>query len=349
MKYKKIQEVYNKSIIEKSAPVLGPKSVHIDLNNLCQLDCVTCWNYSPDLDEPKTKEWKQRQMDKNLLFDTLSQLHELKTERIILSGGGEIFYHPDIMEIIRKVKSYNFKLTLITNALAITKEQAKEIVDLKVETILANVSSASAETYVNYHPNQKVWAYSNLIDILTILSPMKDLKLVQVINNVNYKEIVNMINVTKQLNCGVQFKLASMSAPGTEKYMLNDSQIEFLVKNIEQYIHYAENSDLKSHNLGAFKEQLFGQSSHKFPIENIGCYAGYLYSRIDIEGQVKFCCKNFIVGDLNNNSFKDIWFNSEQLTKYRKDMNDGNFYNECNSCGNWTMNYKKHIELKKEI
>jgi MoaA/NifB/PqqE/SkfB family radical SAM enzyme len=149
----------------------------------------------------------------------LKDLKELKTERIILSGGGEIFFHPDIMEIIREVKNYGFKVTLISNVLAISEKQAYELVELKVDTILANVSSGNTETYVKYHPNQDIHSYNKLLKLFDILRALRDLKFVQVINGVNYNDIMDMLKLAYTYSVKTQFKLASLSAAGTEKYI----------------------------------------------------------------------------------------------------------------------------------
>ena len=37
----------------------GPELVHIDVTNACNLDCVTCWNYSPHLLAPKAGAWQR--------------------------------------------------------------------------------------------------------------------------------------------------------------------------------------------------------------------------------------------------------------------------------------------------
>ncbi|MEA3387015.1 MAG: radical SAM protein, partial [Patescibacteria group bacterium] len=208
MKYKERQKVYLESIINKTDPVLGPRNVHIDVNNLCQLNCVTCWNYSPDLTDKKTKSWKNKYIIKELVFRLLKDLNELQTERIILSGGGEIFFHPEIMDIIREVKRLGFKLTLISNVLAMTEEQAHELVELKVDTILANVSSGNAGTYVDYHPNQDIDSYDKLLKLFDILRDLRDLKFVQVINGVNCHNIMDMLRLAAKYDVKTQFKLA---------------------------------------------------------------------------------------------------------------------------------------------
>src|SRR5690606_8183425 len=37
--------------IASSGLPLGPQTVHIDVTNACNVDCVTCWDHSPHLHE----------------------------------------------------------------------------------------------------------------------------------------------------------------------------------------------------------------------------------------------------------------------------------------------------------
>ena len=65
---------------------------------------------------------------------------------------------------------------------------------------------------------------------------------------------------------------------------------------------------------------------------------------IEINGEVKnYCHCNYIVGNLNNNSIKDIW-NGEMLIKLRRDILNYD-YHSCNViCANGTID-KSNLKL----
>ena len=81
-------------------PRLGPETVHVDVTNACNLDCVTCWNYAPGLATSKTAAWKAQRMDEKIFQRVLGEIAGAGVERIILSGGGEPFMHPRIHDFI---------------------------------------------------------------------------------------------------------------------------------------------------------------------------------------------------------------------------------------------------------
>jgi wyosine [tRNA(Phe)-imidazoG37] synthetase (radical SAM superfamily) len=140
-------------------PALGPETVHIDLINACNLNCVTCWNYAPGLAIPKPASWKAQRMEASVFARVLAEVAATGAQRIILSGGGEPFVHPRIHDFIAAVKAQGLTLTVISNGSLCDFER---LADLQVDQMLINMSSASAPTYVAYHPNQPEASFHQL-------------------------------------------------------------------------------------------------------------------------------------------------------------------------------------------
>ena len=86
-------------------PLAGPETLHIDVTNGCNTNCVTCWDHSPLLHEARPRQWKGMRIDAGAVADLLNDVAELGGLRaVILSGMGEPFTHPDIYEMIAEVK-----------------------------------------------------------------------------------------------------------------------------------------------------------------------------------------------------------------------------------------------------
>ena len=80
---------------------LGPETVHIDVTNGCNTNCITCWDHSPLLAVARSASWKRKRVDPaevETLLDDLVALGGLRN--IILSGMGEPFTHPAIYAMI---------------------------------------------------------------------------------------------------------------------------------------------------------------------------------------------------------------------------------------------------------
>ncbi len=324
----------------------GPKSVHLDLINACQLDCVTCWNYSPYLEAPKPVSWKRGRMSRTMAVSLLEDLSSLGVRRVILSGGGEIFLHADLMDIIRTAKARGLKLTLITNLLATTLSQANELVELGVETILANVSAADEASYAAFHPNERPGAFARLCERLEILRHVKGLKLVQVVCSTNWNLLGSMIEVAHRYRpAKLQLKLANLSAAGTEQFAITDDQRRTIQRDLPRLREDSERHGVEV-NWDAFARQLDGKSTRQFPIEEIGCYSGYYYARVTCEGDVRFCCAPLKVGNVGERPFSEIWFDYARQGAYRNLMRRERYLPVCSSCGKWTLNWKVYKDLK---
>lgn len=187
----------------------GPKVVQVDLTGRCNCDCIGCWVHSPHIKEPPR--------DKNLVLplervrELIEQLSYLETEQIFISGAGEPFLHPDIMEIIELIKAKGFKLNIITNFTLIDEAKAKRLIELGVDLVTASIWAGTPGTYASTHPNRRQEDFLKIKENLIRLARLKaktnkDFPLVKIYNvicNRNRGEIAEMINFA--LDAQVEF------------------------------------------------------------------------------------------------------------------------------------------------
>ncbi|MFA7283786.1 MAG: radical SAM protein, partial [Candidatus Omnitrophota bacterium] len=178
----------------------GPQIVQIDLTGFCNNDCIGCWVHSPLVKNPPR--------DKNVVLSfqkirgLIDSLFALGTQEIFLSGAGDPFMHPEIMEIIKLIKKRGFKLNIITNMLLLDEQKARKIVDAGVDLITSSVWAGTGEGYVKTHPGKSEKDFKTIGDNLKALVRQKELKrrflprvkVYNVICNLNYQEIRAMVN-----------------------------------------------------------------------------------------------------------------------------------------------------------
>lgn len=329
-------------------PVLGPEEVVMGIINMCQLRCVTCWYWSPFLEQkPSDPNWEQQKIDKDLCFKIFDELAELKVDKLLISGQGEPFLHPHIMDIIEYAKKKFRRLSVASNGLCLDERKATNLAQIlgKDDRFCISVSAASAESYATYHGSSKK-AWEKLVNVLEIMSraDLEDFRLFQIINNVTCHEIEEMIHLSARLNSSLSFKFASIPK-GTERFQLSPEQICQLKENIPDWQILANKLSVTV-NWDVFNGQL--QDEHQFPIQELGCYSGYMYSRIEADGSVYFCCRTdeiFKIGNIPEQSFRDIWFHSPQMHYCREQMREQRYFSECDSCLNWGPNYRVKQEL----
>ena len=260
----KINELTFKGIEDGRQAFIGPKIVQIDLNGRCNNNCIGCWVHSPFIkDSPR---------DKNIMlpFEKVSLLIEdlasLGTEEIYLSGAGEPFLHPNILEIIELIKNKGLKLNIITNFNLIDEPKAKVLIDLGVDLITASIWAALPETYIKTHPGKTKEEFyktkENLIRFFQLKLKenkyLPHIKIYNVICNINYNEIQQMVDFALNTQVEfVEFQVMDIIKGETSFLALSEKQAELIEKQFEALTKHKDLyfKDLKLFNIKSLKEQ----------------------------------------------------------------------------------------------
>jgi len=347
MNFQEQQSIRLSQHVNGEMPKLGPESVGVVLTNACNLNCITCWSYSPLLNVKPQKEWKNQQLPFDVTEKLIFDLVSLGTKRIILTGGGDPLVYSYFYETVELAKKSGLKVTLISNLTLI--KDFERFLSLNIDTIQANFSAADAQSYVDFHPNRKLIDFDKLLEKLSVLaSKTEDLKLVCVVCKTNYHSMAKIIELAAELKTKIQFKLMSVN-DDTSAVAINDEQRVFLLNEEQNLKQLTEKNNVKT-NLNVFFKTLKGENVFTFPIEDIGCFAGNWYSRIHADGSVRFCCNpndELTIGSLHKNTFSEIW-NNNFYQKTREKLRNNNFVKGCDKCGKFDLNYKMNQLLSNE-
>jgi len=333
----------------------GPQTLHIDVTNSCNTNCVTCWDHSPHLHTARAAAWKRQRVDINDVRALLDDVQSLDRDdgglqAVILSGMGEPFTHPDIYDIIADVKARGLHLTIITNLVAADVER---VVALGTDALLVGVQGASEESYLAFHPNFEPWHWARLTRQLEVLrdAPALTHKQVQVICNTNAHELPAMVRLAHDSGADqLNFKLASLRH-GTEAVAIPSALRRHLLDSlITEAGELSQSLDLPT-NLAVFRAQLEraaageereddGDADATAPIDDVGCFVGGFYARVTVDGTVLYCCNTeVVIGSLRQLPFSQ-WWNSARWASWRRRMRDGRYLESCRQCGKLNQNVK---------
>ena len=93
-----------------------------------------------------------------------------------------------------------------------------------------------------------------------------------------------------------------------------------------------------STNLVVFAEQLRAGGRSTAPIADIGCFMGYAYSRITVDGTVLYCCNTeVVVGRLSEARFGDLW-RGDAWNALRARLRRGEYFDGRRHCGKLSQN-----------
>jgi organic radical activating enzyme len=330
----------------------GPQTLHIDVTNTCNTNCVTCWDHSPHLTTARSSAWKRQRVDVDAVVALLDDVQSLDTDEarlqhVILSGMGEPFTHPDIYALIADVKRRDLHLTIITNLVAADVDR---VVALGVDALLVGVQGASAASYLAFHPNFNAshWALVNQqLDRLAD-EPHIDVKQVQVVCAHNAHELVAMVELAHRTAAAqVNFKLASLKA-GTEAVRITPAQrAQLLTSGIDEAVARAAALGMKT-NLAVFRAQVAagvdsaddadGEAGSTADVGATGCFLGHFYARVTVDGTVLYCCNtDVVIGSLQTLPFSQ-WWRSARWEHWRRRMREGRYLESCAQCGKWNQN-----------
>jgi radical SAM protein with 4Fe4S-binding SPASM domain len=146
MKRKNVfKEIYDKMNSDKNLPPDFPYIIDIELTNKCNLACSFC-----------SRQFMKREqgfMDLNTFNKIINECKKYGTG-IRFIRWGEPFLHPDILKYIKIVKDNKLPLHITTNGLLLDNTILKQLVKLKLDSIIFSMQGIDKEGYEKYRNNK---------------------------------------------------------------------------------------------------------------------------------------------------------------------------------------------------
>jgi len=354
--------------ILNSTAFVGPRSIQIEPTNRCNFDCIFCgYHAGPVQKNPSYKEWAAKELPLSTLKAIIDDAVELKTEQIVLAGGGEPFLHPRIMDLIEYIKSHDLWLTILTNGSALNQERISQLIKQEVDWLNINVSGGNTNDFLAIHPNQNAGSFLSYKDRLAQITNLRDaagttkpqVSAFSVITQLN-QDFDAMIKFAEDIRAdSVGFCHAYYSGlPESHRILPTRQTIDKLNRTIRKYKEKYPNSSLNissesDHYIGGVVNGNYELGSYaKDIITEIPCTVGWIFTRILATGDVQFCCTcSEQMGNVNSSTFKDIWF-SRKYEDFRKKSvrsfaQKEKVFDCCKDCCHVSMLNNQYDHLKK--
>ena len=140
----------NRLTLREVVPLDVPLCICIEPTNVCNFKCLMCWQ--------STKEYMKHggpfgNMTEEIFDKLLEDMknfcrhHSKKIKIIKLYSTGEPLLHKDICRMVRKIKEADIcnEMEITTNASLLTREMAKEFVDLGLDYLRASIYSVRTD------------------------------------------------------------------------------------------------------------------------------------------------------------------------------------------------------------
>ena len=266
----KVRDDYERPII----------SLRISITNRCNVNCIYC-HHDGMLDSSS-------EMTPDEIYEICRIAKKLGVEKIRLSGG-EPLVRPDIVEIVEKVNSLDFKdISITTNGIFLDK-YAKDLFDAGLDRVNVSLDTLNEETYkkiVGKNVLQRV--KDGIVESCSVgMYPVK-INMV-VMNNINNDDIWDMFEFTKKH--GVILQLIEIIE--SESCDDNDfnSQYHYPLAEFEKYL--AEIADdVRVRPFMQDRKKYFidgGEIEVVHPVDNTNFCKNCTRLRITPEGKIKPC------------------------------------------------------------
>lgn len=337
--------------IAAGRPAIGPQTIHIDVTNACNAACITCWDHSPLLATPRPAAWKKRRLELETYRAVIRDAASMGSVRtLILSGMGDPLVHPDIYTMIREAKDLGWEVTVLSNLVAADPEA---LVASGVDQVLAGVHGASPRTYLAFHPGWEERHFAALCRALRALGRAGiATKHVQVINQDNARDLVEMVKFGHHFGAArINFKLASLDG-GTEACGIDSDTLAWLRDSAVDEAHATATRLGVKTNLELFAAQLRGAADHArttTPMDEVGCFMGYAYTRITVDLDALYCCNTEVhIGSLHDAPLSTLWFGAAWQAQ-RDALRQGRYAKGCDRCGKFEQNRAWSERVRTEL
>jgi len=121
---------------------LFPSYLQIEPTAKCNLKCTTCLR-------SRLKDEVNSDMELDTFKSIVDQLrsHVYSTQAINLTGCGEPFLNPNLIDMVKYAKKKGLKVTLVSNFTVTTEKKLLELIEAELDTLAVSIDGATKKTF----------------------------------------------------------------------------------------------------------------------------------------------------------------------------------------------------------
>ncbi len=310
--------------------LLDLTKLYVEPTTSCNLECRTCIRHVWDAPTGA--------MPMDVFRSLLEQTKELPAlKRVVLSGLGEPFTHPDILDMVGLVRERGLDVTIGSNGLLLEESKAEALVRLGVDRLVISLDGVSAETYNDVRGT----AISQIIENIHGLNEVKrTLGSLTPALGIEFVALKRNIQELAQLS-GLASRLGASRVLVSNVLAYTDEMRDEILYGYEPRPPFNAGSwpvkadawvmwgtlDLPRMHWGAEQRCRFVQDRAAVVTADgcvVPCYAlSHNYSYLTIDGRRKQVTR-YSLGNVSQQSLAEIW-SSEEYCRFRREVQDFHF------------------------
>ena len=293
-----------------------PLLMALSVSNVCNSKCPTCvYTQNPELRKSYGSEPFMKPEVFNKIADEAGKYHSMMR----ISGTGEPFVNPDLVEEIEYAKKAGAGVGVITNGSLLDEEKIKRLLEVEVDAIEYSIDAMDEEHY-------------------NIVRQGLDYNLVK-------DNVLKTVELRNKMNKKTAILVSVVNSPDEDEYV--DATVEYWEARVDKVI------SRKFLRWGLIEEEN-QTDEYLSKKERVPCPFPFERLNIDTSGNVRFCGYdieyNVVMGNVLENTIEEIW-TGEKFTKWRQYHLNREFdkIEMCKNCTDypyrsWKHNYWKVLE-----
>lgn len=328
-------------------PRQGPKRLLLEPTTSCNYHCLMCTDHSPLLDSHVAAQVMPWEQIERLLRDAAA----MGAEEIWLAGRGEPLLHPRITEIVALAASLGMHSMITTNGGRLSEGLADQLCDAGLSQLSVSINSGSPNTYARVHgvPSEERTRILSAMRRVSARPRPPALFASMVILKPNLAELLDFVK--DGISAGADaLDLLGVRHPGAFPTLaLDEEDWDQVRRDLAPATAMAREAGVELRMSGIPAK---GEGTHAGPSHwTLGCFVGYLFLRIEANGNVHGCCScENRLGSLAETSFAEVW-GSRLYRRFRRECRAMPATGlmpascACDYCGNAMDNVVAHGEL----
>jgi len=336
--------------------VKGLKQVTIEVTFRCNCRCKMCPLYGVQTKGggellKSLKEQSELTIDEfRKLF---SDLKDIGTQKVNLTGG-EVFLRKDILEIIKLARENRLDVSMTSNGGLITEEIAKKVVEYGVDDITISLDGPKEV----HEDIRKAKIFDRIMDAVDWIEQEKKLQkksrpsidFLCTVSGLNQNHLSDLVAIAKGKNVPLTIDPIIFTSEDVWEESKEVLQNDF-VKN-ESFVMPKEIGEVNTDALESELEVVFSQAKELDQFVYVSvvggntrkrffndpayslidkCFSPWYSCRIDPNGNVYPCSLSINVGNVRQQSIKEI-VNGDKFVDFRRKLKKNKLLPFCNKC-----------------
>ena len=307
--------------------ILPPLMVSFAITRECNLRCRHC--YSEATDSPHPEELTTAEAKK-----VIAEIAEAGA-RLLIFDGGEPLMRDDIYQLIAHAQSAGLQPTLGTNATLLSTEAAERMKKAGIRSLAISLHGAEAKSHDDFCGMEGSWerAMAGIHNVAAAGIPFQINTCIHHYNLAQFDAIVSLARNLRAVAIEIFHYVPAGRGKEQPDLALSPDEQQWLVSQIIQHQLYDQSMVYRCVGIPQFWVEVEKRVTHKEAMSRFirsCCGAASRYCCVFYEGTVYPCMVlQKRAGNIRENSFQEIWQESEVFRKLRdRDKLEG----KCGNC-----------------